>query len=68
MSMIKRIYFLFIVLKYLFIPLSAQTPVIAYTDVQTGIKSDRVFYSVTGIDTKADTTIFAAEESSASRN
>jgi len=49
MSMKKRIYFLFIIIKYLFIPLSAQTPVISHTSFQLGKKNDDVCHSVTGI-------------------
>jgi len=45
----KRIYFLFIIIKYLFIPLSAQTPVISHPSFQTGKKSDDARHSVIGI-------------------
>ena len=47
MYMKKSIYFLFIIIKYLFIPLSAQTPVISHAAFQAGKKNDDVRYSMT---------------------
>jgi len=44
----KSIYFLFIIIKYLFIPLSAQTPVISHTSFQIEKKGNDVCYSITG--------------------
>jgi len=44
----KSIYFLLIIIKYLFIPLSAQTPVMSHASFQIGKKSDDVCYSITG--------------------
>jgi len=49
MEMKKRIYFLFIIIKYLFIPLSAQTPVISHLSFQIEKKSDDVRHTVTSI-------------------
>lgn len=44
----KSIYFLLIILKYLFIPLSAQTPVISHTSFQIEKKSADACYNITG--------------------
>ena len=43
----KSIYFLFIIIKYLLVPLCAQTPVIANLSSKTGKKGDDVCYSLT---------------------
>ena len=64
MSMKKRIYFLSIIIKYLFIPLSAQTPVISHTSFQLGKKSDDVCHSVTGIYPKTRAVAFRMNEAS----
>jgi hypothetical protein len=58
----KRIYFLFIIIKYLFIPLSAQTPAISNTSLQIGKKSDDVCHSVTGIYPKTSAVTFTMNE------
>jgi len=44
----KSIYFLLIIIKYLFIPLSAQTPVISHASFQMEKKSGDVCYNITG--------------------
>jgi len=49
MEMKKRVYFLFIIIKYLFIQLSAQTPVISQLSFQIEKKSDDVRHTVTSI-------------------
>jgi len=58
----KRVYFLFIIIKYLFIPLSAQTPVISHTSFQLGKKSDDVCHSATGIYPKTRAVTFTMNE------
>jgi hypothetical protein len=55
----KGIYLLFIIIKYLCIPLDAQTPVIPNTAFQTTERiSNNLRYSVTGIYIKGDTATF----------
>jgi hypothetical protein len=58
----KRIYFLFIIIKYLFIPLSAQTHVISHSSFQIERKSDDICHSVTGIYPKTRAVTFTMNE------